>query len=95
MEGSHTVKIWTDKSLVDKHSNQYLWSRGVEINQGLMDKTGSEILCYIVCNGRRTWFWKEIWNGQIALKDSYSDLFLLCNNADTTVFECWSTQGWN
>lgn len=46
MKGSHTVQISTDKSLVHKHSNQYLWSRGVESNQGLMDKTGNELLCY-------------------------------------------------
>ncbi|TMW85437.1 hypothetical protein EJD97_023158, partial [Solanum chilense] len=31
-------------------------------------------------NGTRLFFWTEAWNGQSAIKDSYPDLFLLCNN---------------
>lgn len=39
-------------------------------------------------------FWKEVWLGQVSLKDSYPDLFSIGSNQKETVNDHWS-QGWN
>lgn len=48
-----------------------------------------------VGDGKSTKFWKDIWINQRPLKDSYPDLFLLCNNPEAWVNECWTAHGWN
>ncbi|KAG5627684.1 hypothetical protein H5410_012902 [Solanum commersonii] len=48
-----------------------------------------------VGDGKRTRFWRDIWINQLPLKDSYPDLFLLCNNPEAWINEFWTAQGTN
>ncbi|XP_059308767.1 uncharacterized protein LOC132059938 [Lycium ferocissimum] len=48
-----------------------------------------------VGDGTKAKFWGDSCNNQRPLKDSFPDLYRICNNPEGAVNECWSDQGWN
>ncbi|WMV29111.1 hypothetical protein MTR67_022496 [Solanum verrucosum] len=56
--------------------------------------TFSNNSCYKIGNGNKVPFWRDVWNGQETLMSTYPALFSLCSNAETTVADNWSPQGW-
>lgn len=94
MERSHKMQFWKSSPWqTNLCSNIFgvgvwgtirdLWPK-LEIN--LQVKVG---------NGRKTKFWKDTWNDQTPLMDSFPDLFTLCNNPEANINDCWTAQGWN
>ena len=45
--------------------------------------------CFIIGNGRKVKFWKDLWCEDQALKDVFPNLFQLAVNKDRWVFDAW------
>ena len=43
-----------------------------------------------VGNGNKTKFWKDGWIDQTSLRELFPDLFLICENPDARVSDCWT-----
>ena len=48
-----------------------------------------------VGNGNKTKFWKDGRIHQTSLRELFPDLFLICENPDARVSDCWTEQGWD
>ncbi|KAG5576514.1 hypothetical protein H5410_056648 [Solanum commersonii] len=48
-----------------------------------------------VGNGNKTKFWKDGWIDQTSLRELFLDLFLICENPDARVSDCWTEHGWD
>ena len=49
--------------------------------------------CFIVGNGRKVKFWKDLWCEDQALKDAFPNLFRLAVNKDQWVCDAWEEEG--
>ena len=56
-------------------------------------------LSFVVGNGLRLKFWRDVWCRNTPLCESYPSLFALASSKDAWVGECWSNpsegEGWN
>ena len=49
--------------------------------------------CFIVGNGRKVKFWKDLWCENQALKDAFPNLFRLAINKNQWVCDAWEEEG--
>lgn len=52
-------------------------------------------ITFQVGNGRNVLFWKDNWNGQGTLQETFPTLFHISTNQNSTIKDTWTTQGWN
>ena len=64
------------------------WDNKVEVRALMQNK-----VAFVVGNGRRVKFWKDIWWGNLALCNSFPSLYAFASSKEAWVEEFWDTLG--